>query len=59
MNPAYVAIGAALIAIGGALMSRGRAAADGTPEKNYRTAGMLMMLAGAIFLATGVIAGRS
>jgi drug/metabolite transporter (DMT)-like permease len=59
VNPAYIAIGAALVAIGGALMSRGRAAADGTPEKNYRIAGMLMMLAGAIFLATGALAGRS
>ena len=57
MNAAYVAIGCAFIAIGGAALGRAKKAADETAAKNAKTSGMLMMLAGAIFLATGVAVG--
>jgi len=59
MNGAYIAIGAAFIAIGAASISRSKTADDPTIAKNRRTSGILMILAGAIFMATGVIAGRS
>ena len=59
MNGAYIGIGAAFIAIGSASIARSRTANDPTVAKNRRTSGMLMILAGAIFMATGVIAGRS
>ena len=58
MNGAYIAIGAAFIAIGAAMGARSKKAADGIQARNARTSGMLMMLAGVIFMATGVIAGR-
>lgn len=58
MNGAYIAIGAAFIAIGAAAAARGRKAEDETKAKNARLSGMLMILAGAIFMATGVIAGN-
>ena len=56
MNGAYVAIGCAFIAIGGASIARGRSG-NGLTAKNARISGMLMILAGAIFAATGVLAG--
>ena len=59
MNAAYIGIGAAFIAIGSASIARAKKAQDETVAKNRRTSGILMMLAGAIFMATGVIAGRS
>lgn len=59
MNGAYIGIGAAFIAIGSASIARAKKAQDETVAKNRRTSGILMMLAGAIFMATGVIAGRS
>ena len=58
MNGAYIAIGAAFIAIGAAIGARSKKAADELHAKNAKTSGILMMLAGVIFMATGVIAGR-
>ena len=58
MNGAYIAIGAAFIAIGAAMGPRSKKAADELRAKNARVSGVLMMLAGVIFMATGVIAGR-
>ena len=51
MNGAFIAIGAAMGA-------RSKKAADELQAKNAKTSGILMMLAGVIFMATGVIAGR-
>ena len=59
MNAAYIGIGAAFIAIGSASIARAKKAQDETVAKNAKTSGILMMLAGAIFMVTGVIAGRS
>jgi hypothetical protein len=59
MNGAYIAIGAAFIAIGAASIARSRKADDVTVARNRRLSGILMMVAGLIFMATGVIAGRS
>lgn len=58
MNAAYVAIGCAFIAIGGGALGRARKAADETAAKNAKTSSMLMMLAGAIFFATGLLVGN-
>ena len=58
MNAAYIAIGCAFIAIGAAALGQGKKAADATKAKNAKLSGGLMMLAGAIFIATGVVAGR-
>lgn len=58
MNGAYIAIGAALIAIGAAMGAHSRKAAGELQARNAKVSGVLMMLAGAIFMATGVIAGR-
>ena len=57
MNGAYVAIGAAFVAIGGASIARGRKAEDAIRAKNAKLSGILMMVAGAIFMATGVLVG--
>lgn len=59
MNGAYVAIGAAFVAIGSASIARGKKAGDEAQAKNAKTSGMLMILAGGIFMATGIIAGNS
>ena len=56
MNAAYIAIGCAFIAIGGAAMARGRRKPDELAAKNARVSGILMVLAGAIFAATGALA---
>ena len=58
MNGAYIAIGCAFIVIGAGAAARGRKAEDPTAAKNGRLAGMLMILAGAIFAATGALAGN-
>ena len=58
MNAAYIAIGAAFIAIGAAMGARSKKAEDSLQAKNAKMSGILMMLAGVIFMATGVIAGR-
>ena len=57
MNAAYVAIGAAFVALGGASIAKSRKDEDGMKAKNSKIAGMLMMLAGGIFMATGALAG--
>jgi hypothetical protein len=57
VNAAYLAIGAAFIAIGAGSAARGRKAEDETKAKNAKLSGMLMILAGTIFMATGVVAG--
>jgi len=59
MNAAYIAIGAVFIAIGAASIARGKKAEEATAAKNARLSGILLMLAGAIFMATGVIVGRA
>ena len=58
MNAAYVTIGGALVAIGAAAMARSRRASEPTGAKNKRVAGILLILAGAIFAGTGLVAGR-
>ena len=58
MNAAYIAIGAAFIAIGAAMGARAKKSEDATQAKNAKMSGILMMLAGLIFMATGVVAGR-
>lgn len=57
MNAAYVAIGGALVAIGAAALARSRTSEDATRGKNKRVAGILLTLAGAIFMGTGVVVG--
>lgn len=57
MNAAYIAIGCAFIAIGGASLAGGRKADDKLKARNANLSGMLMVLAGAIFAATGAVAG--
>jgi hypothetical protein len=57
MNAAYVAIGAAFVALGGASIARSRKAEDGMKAKNSKVGGILMMVAGGIFMATGALAG--
>ena len=73
IGAAFVAIGSASIArsrkaedglkaknsrIGGASFAQSRKAEDETKAKNSRIAGILMMLAGFIFMATGALAGN-
>ena len=58
MNGAYIAIGAAFIAIGAASIARGKKAQEATVAKNARLSGILLMLAGLIFMGTGVVVGR-
>lgn len=57
MNAAYIAIGAAFVAIGGASLAGSKTAGDETQAKNAKSSGMLMILAGGIFMATGVATG--
>ena len=57
MNGAYIAIGCAFVAIGAAMAARGRKAGDELKARNARLSAMLMILAGAIFAATGALAG--
>jgi hypothetical protein len=59
VNAAYLAIGCAFIAIGSASIARSKKAADTTVAKNRRTSGILLMLAGVIFMATGAVAGSA
>jgi len=56
MNAAYIAIGGAFIAIGAASLAQSRKAEDEAKAKNAKTSGILMMLASAIFMATGAVA---
>ena len=58
MNVAYMGVGGAFIGIGGASFAQSRKAEDETKAKNSRIAGILMMLAGFIFMATGALAGN-
>jgi predicted transporter len=58
MNAAYIAIGAAFIAIGATMGARAKKAEDLLQAKNAKLSGALMMLAGLIFMATGVVAGK-
>jgi hypothetical protein len=58
VNGAYIAIGAAFIAIGAAMGARSKKATDQLQANNAKTSGILMMLAGVIFMAIGVVAGR-
>ena len=51
-------VGGAFIGIGGASFAQSRKAEDETKAKNSRIAGILMMLAGFIFMATGALAGN-
>ena len=57
MNGAFIAIGGAFIAIGATSLATAKKAEDEVKAKNSRTSGMLMMLAGTIFAATGALAG--
>jgi len=59
MNGAYIGIGAALIAIGAVMGARSNKAEDELRARNAKVSAILMALAGVIFIATGVIAGRS
>ena len=59
MNAAQLALGSGLVAIGGANLGLAMKKRDGTNASNYRLAGILMMLAGAAFLAVGLASGRS
>ena len=58
MNGAYIAIGAAFIAIGAASIARGKKAEEVIAARNAKLSGILLMIAGAIFMATGVVVGR-
>lgn len=57
MNLAYIAIGCSFFAIGAVAMARSRKAGDPVKAKNAKLSGALMILAGAIFAATGALAG--
>ncbi len=58
MNAAYIAIGAAFVAIGVGSLAASKKAEEETKAKNARLSGILMMIAGGIFMATGAIAGN-
>ena len=58
MNAAYVAIGAVFVALGAASIAKARKGEEGMKAQNSKIAGMLMMLAGGIFMATGALAGN-
>jgi hypothetical protein len=58
MNAAYIAIGAVFVVIGSGSLAASRKAKDETKAKNARLSGILMMLAGVIFMATAVAAGK-
>ncbi|MCL6699150.1 hypothetical protein LZ496_10210 [Sphingomonas sp. NSE70-1] len=58
MNASYVAIGAAFVAIGAGSLAASKKAEDETKAKNSKLAGILMMVAGGIFMATGAAAGN-
>lgn len=58
MNAAYIAIGAVFVVIGGGSLAASRKAEDETKAKNAKLSGILMMLAGVIFMATAVAAGK-
>jgi hypothetical protein len=57
MNAAYIAIGAAFVAIGGGSLAASRKAENEAKAKNARLSGILMLIAGIIFMATAVVAG--
>ena len=58
MNAAYVAVGAAFIASGAGSLAASKKAEEETKAKNAKLSGLLMILAGVIFMATAVVAGR-
>ena len=57
MNAAYIAIGALFVILGAGSFAASRKAEGETKAKNAKLSGMLMMLAGVIFMATAVVAG--
>ena len=57
MNAAYIAIGALFVVLGAGSLAASRKAEEETKAKNAKLSGMLMMLAGVIFMATAVVAG--
>ncbi len=59
MNGAHIALGSCFVVIGGVNLGLARKAGDGRKADNHRLAGVLMMLAGAAFLALGFVSGRS
>jgi len=58
MNAAYIAIGAVFVILGAGSLAASKKAEDETKAKNARLSGILMMLAGVIFMATAVAAGK-
>jgi hypothetical protein len=58
MSVAIIIVGAALIAAGAATLAR-REKADPATANSTRTPGVVMILAGTVFIATGAIVGRS
>jgi len=58
MNAAYIAIGAVFVILGAGSLAASKKAEDEAKAKNARLSGILMMLAGVIFMATAVAAGK-
>lgn len=58
MNGAQLALGSSLVVIGGVNFGLAMKNGQGTKANNHRLAGILMMLAGAAFLAVGLVSGR-
>ena len=58
MSIALIVIGAALIALGAATLARGQRL-DPATAGEARTPSVMMLLAGATFIAAGAIMGRS
>ena len=58
MNAAYIAIGAVFVILGAGSLAASKKAEDETKAKNARLSGILMMLAGVIFMATAMAAGK-
>ena len=58
MNVAYIGVGAAFVAIGSASLAASRKAEDEAKARNARLSGILMLIAGVIFMATAVAAGN-
>ena len=58
MSAAYIAIGAAFVVIGGGSLAASKKATDEAKARNARLSGILMLIAGVIFMGTAVAAGN-
>jgi len=57
VNAAYLGIGAALLGIGASLIARSKKVGDAMQARNKRLSGILLIMSGAVFIATAVATG--